>query len=372
MVNVSRAALIVGLCGLIHAAYSAAQHRSYIRLTEQEYSSLPADIVVQIVLSFITVCIGLFGLTGNLKEIEAAAEFRDKFDHCSSVKFNVNKSNILYGAYGQEIVSWDIRNLAEPLAVWKVNDEEINSIDVSGNEYRLSSADNSGAIQIIDLNTGLIMRTLKKHDNICSSARFRPGRTWQLVSGGLDCRVVVSDWKGSGLGVIIFEMDEIVETLDQVFQLRPNGADQRHESVASSDDNAEIDNLNGPEDDFEATSVEATFANEQSLVFVEESSQSSSSGLGSDSRSERSVVNDDEDDAGVTNDHTYSRVVTQNEMHSHMLRVITYHLIILLGELVYQPIVLWFIPSLVRHLGILSPLDSKAVPLNYLPEWKTS
>ncbi|CAH8655280.1 unnamed protein product [Heterobilharzia americana] len=79
-------------------------------------------------------------------------------------------------------------------------------------------------------------------------------------------------------------MDEIVETLDQVFQLRPNGADQRHESVASSDDNAEIDNLNGPEDDFEATSVEATFANEQSLVFVEESSQSSSSGLGSDSR----------------------------------------------------------------------------------------
>ncbi|CAH8655266.1 unnamed protein product [Heterobilharzia americana] len=77
-----------------------------------------------------------------------------RFDHCSSVKFNVNKSNILYGAYGQEIVSWDIRNLAEPLAVWKVNDEEINSIDVSGNEYRLSSADNSGAIQIIDLNTG--------------------------------------------------------------------------------------------------------------------------------------------------------------------------------------------------------------------------
>ncbi|CAH8875439.1 unnamed protein product [Trichobilharzia szidati] len=78
MVSASRAALVVGLCGLTHAAYSAAQHRSYIRLTEQEYSSLPIDILVQIVLSFIVVCIGLVGLTGNLKEIEAAAEFREK------------------------------------------------------------------------------------------------------------------------------------------------------------------------------------------------------------------------------------------------------------------------------------------------------
>ncbi|CAH8632546.1 unnamed protein product [Schistosoma mattheei] len=78
MVNVSRLALVFGLCGLVHAAFSAAQHRSYIRLTDQEYISLPTDIVVQIFLSFIAVCVGVVGLSGTLKEIEAASEFREK------------------------------------------------------------------------------------------------------------------------------------------------------------------------------------------------------------------------------------------------------------------------------------------------------
>lgn len=78
MVNASRTALVFGLCGLIHAAFSAAQHRSYIRLTEQEYISLPLDIIFQIFLSFVSVCIGVVGLAGTLKEVEAAAEFREK------------------------------------------------------------------------------------------------------------------------------------------------------------------------------------------------------------------------------------------------------------------------------------------------------
>nr|CAH8876474.1 unnamed protein product [Trichobilharzia regenti] len=79
VVSASRAALVVGLCGLVQAAFSAAQHRSYIHLTGQEYSSLLIHILVQTVLSFIVVCISLVGLAGNLREIEAAAEFREKF-----------------------------------------------------------------------------------------------------------------------------------------------------------------------------------------------------------------------------------------------------------------------------------------------------
>merc|ERR1712071_442203 len=35
--------LISGICLLLHAAYSAAQHRTYLRLTEQEFTSLPSD-----------------------------------------------------------------------------------------------------------------------------------------------------------------------------------------------------------------------------------------------------------------------------------------------------------------------------------------
>ncbi|CAH8632066.1 unnamed protein product [Dicrocoelium dendriticum] len=52
--------------------------RSYLRLTEQEFKSLPADIVLQTIFCFVLVCIGIVGAAGKLKEIEAAAEFRDK------------------------------------------------------------------------------------------------------------------------------------------------------------------------------------------------------------------------------------------------------------------------------------------------------
>ncbi|CAH8650750.1 unnamed protein product [Schistosoma guineensis] len=224
-----------------------------------------------------------------------------RLDHCSSLKFSAARSHILYSAYGQQIVSWDIRRMTEPVVTWEVNDDEINSIDFSGDEHRLSSADDSGAVQIIDVNNGQVTRTLKKHDNICSSAKFRPGRTWQLVSGGLDCRVIVSDWKGSGLGVIIFEMDEIVESPDEFLQSLPTDSDWRHGSSTSSNDNVEIDYDNSNDTDFEAT-----YATGHSQIIADSSSLSPSSGIGSESRSEHSVLSDDEH-LRITSDHSYSR-----------------------------------------------------------------
>ncbi|CAH8674335.1 unnamed protein product [Schistosoma rodhaini] len=218
-----------------------------------------------------------------------------RLDHCSSLKFSAARSHILYSAYGQQIVLWDIRRMTEPVVTWEVNDDEINSIDFSGDEHRLSSADDSGAVQIIDVNNGQVTRTLKKHDNICSSAKFRPGRTWQLISGGLDCRVIVSDWKGSGLGVIIFEMDEIVESPEEFLQSLPTG------SSTSSNDNVEIDYDNSDDTDFGAT-----YAAGHSQIIADNSSLSPSSGIGSESRSEHSVLSDDEH-FRITSDHSYSR-----------------------------------------------------------------
>ncbi|GAA47772.1 WD repeat-containing protein 53 [Clonorchis sinensis] len=93
-----------------------------------------------------------------------------------------------------------------------VNEDEVNCIDVLKGESRLAAADDSGAVQIFDTSSGEVVRTLKKHDNICSVAKFRPMRSWQLISGGLDCRVIVSDWKGTGRSVIIFELDEIINS----------------------------------------------------------------------------------------------------------------------------------------------------------------
>ncbi|XP_063529961.1 ER membrane protein complex subunit 5 [Cydia strobilella] len=66
--------IIVGFISLFHSAFSAAQHRSYLRITAQEFTGLPLDIVVQAVTSLFAVMWGVLNVAGNLREIHAAAE----------------------------------------------------------------------------------------------------------------------------------------------------------------------------------------------------------------------------------------------------------------------------------------------------------
>ena len=51
--------LTIGLAGLSHAAYSATQHRNYLRLTERDFSTLPLDIFAQTLLSLLLRCVGI-------------------------------------------------------------------------------------------------------------------------------------------------------------------------------------------------------------------------------------------------------------------------------------------------------------------------
>ena len=67
-----------GILLLIHAAYSAAQHRSYLRLSEQEFTSLPIDILIQAVVSLVLTCYGVVCVVGNFREIRALAELEHK------------------------------------------------------------------------------------------------------------------------------------------------------------------------------------------------------------------------------------------------------------------------------------------------------
>jgi len=73
-----KAFVILGLLSLAHAAYSAAQHRTYLRLTEQEFSMLPHDIFLQCVLGLLLTCWGVVNVAGNFKEIKASAEQDNK------------------------------------------------------------------------------------------------------------------------------------------------------------------------------------------------------------------------------------------------------------------------------------------------------
>uniref|UniRef100_A0A1B0EZD9 Membrane magnesium transporter n=1 Tax=Phlebotomus papatasi TaxID=29031 RepID=A0A1B0EZD9_PHLPP len=70
--------LVVGFVSLIHAAYSAAQHRTYLRITEQEFNSLPFDIQLQAVLSLIVLVYSILQVVGDFREIRAAVDLQAK------------------------------------------------------------------------------------------------------------------------------------------------------------------------------------------------------------------------------------------------------------------------------------------------------
>ncbi|GLG92475.1 hypothetical protein R5R35_012958 [Gryllus longicercus] len=70
--------LLSGLLSLFHAAYSAAQHRSYLRITEQEFVSLPIDILTQGIVSLFITLYGVMNIAGDFKEIRATVDLENK------------------------------------------------------------------------------------------------------------------------------------------------------------------------------------------------------------------------------------------------------------------------------------------------------
>ncbi|XP_046961739.1 ER membrane protein complex subunit 5 [Vanessa atalanta] len=74
MASVHKIIVIVGFISLFHSAFSAAQHRSYLRISSQEFTTLPLDIIIQAVASLFAVMWGVLNVSGKLREIPAAAE----------------------------------------------------------------------------------------------------------------------------------------------------------------------------------------------------------------------------------------------------------------------------------------------------------
>lgn len=83
--------LTIGLIGLCHAAYSATQHRNYLRLTDADkaleqiatgsgtrITSLPLDIVVQTLVSLLLCCVGLIGISTKFRPIKITSEWENK------------------------------------------------------------------------------------------------------------------------------------------------------------------------------------------------------------------------------------------------------------------------------------------------------
>jgi len=68
----------LGFVSLLHAAYSAAQQRTYLRITEQEFTSLPLDILIQSLISLFVTMYSIMQIAGDFKEIRATMELQSK------------------------------------------------------------------------------------------------------------------------------------------------------------------------------------------------------------------------------------------------------------------------------------------------------
>ena len=73
-----RALVTFGIVSLIHAGYSAVQYKTYLKLTEEEFVTLPADVIIQVMLSLTLSVFGIVRVAGELRDIHAAAELAHK------------------------------------------------------------------------------------------------------------------------------------------------------------------------------------------------------------------------------------------------------------------------------------------------------
>lgn len=116
-------------------------------------------------------------------------------DDVTCTVFSDTSPGLLYVSHGETVSILDPRNLRKPAEELKdVGEDEINSLSVSETGASLALADDSGAVRVVDLQTGKVSRTLRKHTNICASVAFRPQRPQSLVSAGLDMQVRDTDF----------------------------------------------------------------------------------------------------------------------------------------------------------------------------------
>ncbi|XP_028914711.1 WD repeat-containing protein 53 isoform X2 [Ornithorhynchus anatinus] len=117
--------------------------------------------------------------------------FRDAGD-VSCVVFSPSRPATLFASHGRAVSELDARALGDPVRHFRANAEEINCLSLNGTEGLLASADDSGAVEVVDLgDPRASRRSLRGHANICSAVAFRPRRPRSLLSCGLDAQVML-------------------------------------------------------------------------------------------------------------------------------------------------------------------------------------
>ncbi|BBN09939.1 WD repeat-containing protein 53 [Marchantia polymorpha subsp. ruderalis] len=127
-------------------------------------------------------------------------------DAVTSICLKNGDSSQLYCAAGNTVHSFDIRlgSSGRELQKYDHNTDEINQVALNRNATYMAAADDSGEIKIIDLNNNKLYKTLRGvHTNICSAVQFHPQKPWEVISGGLDSKIVKWDIsKGRQLKIV--------------------------------------------------------------------------------------------------------------------------------------------------------------------------
>ena len=93
------------------------------------------------------------------------------------------------------VACYDDRNLSAPVHSYQCNSEEVNEVYFHHRGPYLCACDDSGEVKIIDTENRKLFKTLSgRHSNLCASAKFLPRKPWEVVSGGMDCKVIRWDF----------------------------------------------------------------------------------------------------------------------------------------------------------------------------------
>ncbi|XP_010538578.1 PREDICTED: WD repeat-containing protein 53 isoform X2 [Tarenaya hassleriana] len=131
----------------------------------------------------------------------------------SSLCFKTGNENVLYVSSGNEIKCFDVQAMDaaswKPLECYSYNKDEINQVVCNGKSSFVASADDAGDVKIIDVGQKCLYKTLRAgHTSICSTVQFIPWRPWEVITGGLDSKLVMWDFsKGRPQKIVDFGSD---------------------------------------------------------------------------------------------------------------------------------------------------------------------
>ncbi|KAI3456126.1 hypothetical protein Pfo_012789 [Paulownia fortunei] len=115
----------------------------------------------------------------------------------SSLCFQPGNDDIIYISAGNEVKCFDLHMTAswKQLESYNYNKDEINQIACHPKSSFLAAADDAGDVKIIDVHQRCLYKTLRAgHKSICSSVQFLPWRSWEVITGGLDSKLVMWDF----------------------------------------------------------------------------------------------------------------------------------------------------------------------------------